>query len=1061
MLKEGLYECVVNQEMEEEINTLQPDYIAEKKTIDKAEASKVLSAYLADIIEKSLNRLAEKRGGNSSDPISNQVDLVNKIVELVTEETKDPTIRKSSVSGQAEQLLSIISQNDDVYACSKDAAPVRPRTSLSRSTLFTGGKKELPLFEELKKEIETSDEIDMIVSFLMWTGVRLILPELRKFTSRGGRLRIISTTYMSATNVKAVVELSKLPNTEIKIDYDTQDSRLHAKTYAFYRNTGFHTAYIGSSNLSKAAVSYGLEWNLKITQQDQPETMEKIRMTFDTYWASPVFELYEESKKEKLVEALEKEKKYLENHVNYTLDVYPYPFQSEILNKLQSERRKGHTRNLVVAATGTGKTCIAAFDYMNFMKENHGTEFPRLLFVAHREEILKQSITTFRSILHDSNFGELFVGSYTPSSTNHLFISIQTFNSQNFIARKSADYYDFIIIDEFHHAAAKSYQKLLEYFEPKILLGLTATPERMDGQDILQYFDYRVAAEIRLPEAVDKGLLCPFQYFGVSDSVDLRTLKWARGGYDRRELSNVYTFSGIVAKRRAELVLKNVYDYVTDISEVKGIGFCVSKEHAKFMADFFSEHGVPSDYLVSDSGDIVRDNIKNHLVNGEIRFVFVVDIYNEGVDIPEVNTVLFLRPTESLTVFLQQLGRGLRKYPGKECLTVLDFVGQANKHYNFEEKFNALQLNAEGSLLQKIKNGYYTLPKGCAIQLEKKAQEYILENIRQQVGNTNGMLTRLLDYADLDKPITLAGFLAYYHLDARALYRVNSFSRLCVLAGLKEEFSFTEEDREFEKKMRNAFVRFSYIDSLKLIDFWMNLLKDPSILENPIPGKITDAEERMIQMFHFTIWDKEYGKLGFPDPYECIRKVRSCPFLCRELMDLLSYRFDQINYIGVPVKLNYDCPLEVHCSYTRNQLLAAMDYMNPSSMQAGVMYFPEKKIDIALVTLNKSEKDYSETTMYKDYSLGKDLFHWQTQGATSEESQTGQRYIHHVENGTDFLLFVRESKTDSVSNQAAPYLFLGKARYVQHSGSKPMNIIWKLEVPIPEWIQKKTTDLVI
>ena len=1060
MLKEGLYECVVNQEIETEIDALNPDYIAEKKVIDRAEASRVLTAYVADIIEKGLDQLAEKKE-KSTDPLSSQVDLVNKIVELVTSETKDSSFKSSSIPNQSEQLLSVVNQNDEDFVFTKNGLSVRPKTSLSRSTLFTGGKKELPLFEELKKEIETSDQIDMVVSFLMWTGVRLILPELKKFTRRGGKLRVISTTYMSATNVKAVEEISKLPNTEIKINYDTKDSRLHAKTYAFYRNTGFHTAYIGSSNLSKAAISSGLEWNLKITQQDQPDTIEKIRATFESYWFSSEFESYDESKKEKLVDALQKEKNYIENHVDYTLDVYPYPFQAEILNKLQSERQKGYTKNLIVAATGTGKTCIAAFDYMNYLKQNHTSQPPTLLFVAHREEILKQSLNTFRAILHDPNFGELYVGNYVPTSTRQLFLSIQTLNSQNFTAGKSRDYYDFIIVDEFHHASAKSYQKLLEHFQPAILLGLTATPERMDGQDILKYFDYRVAAEIRLPEAVDKGLLCPFQYFGVSDSVDLSNLKWAKGGYDKRELSNVYTFSGIVANRRAELILKNVYTYVTDLQEVKGIGFCVSKEHARFMSEFFNSKGVPSEYLTSDSADLIRDNIRNLLVNGEIRFIFVVDLYNEGVDIPEVNTVLFLRPTESLTVFLQQLGRGLRKCPGKECLTVLDFVGQANRHYNFEEKFNALQLNPEGGLAQKIKNGFYTLPKGCAIQLERKAQEYILENIRQQIGNTNGFVARLLEYADLGKPVTLAGFLEYFHMDIRALYRVNSFSRLCVIAKLKGEFSFSKEEKDFEERMGKAFARFSYVDSLTLVRFWKNLLTDPDLLEGTLFGRFNEAEERMIQMLHFTIWDKEYTKLGFPDQYECIRRIRASSVLCEELVALLSYRFDQINYLGIPVTIGYDCPLEIHCSYTRNQLLAAMDYKNPSSMQSGVLYLPDKKTDLALVTLNKSEKEYSVTTMYKDYSIGKDLFHWQTQGATTPESETGQRYIHHMENGTFFLLFVRERKTDPVSNQAAPYLFLGKARYVQHSGSKPMNIIWKLETPIPEWLQKKTTDLVV
>jgi superfamily II DNA or RNA helicase len=231
----------------------------------------------------------------------------------------------------------------------------------------------------------------------------------------------------------------------------------------------------------------------------------------------------------------------------------------------------------------------------------------------------------------------------------------------------------YIVVDEFHHAAAPSYRKLLEYYEPKILLGLTATPERMDGKSILSYFGDRIAAEIRLPEAIDRKLLCPFQYFGITDTVDLSTLHWTKGGYDKGELSNIYTFSGMAANKRADLVITSILKYVTDINNVKGLGFCVSVEHAEFMARYFNEHDIPSIHLTGKSSDEERKQAKNQLVSGKVRFIFVVDIYNEGVDIPEVNTVLFLRPTESLTVFLQQLGRGLRLSENKDCLTVLDF----------------------------------------------------------------------------------------------------------------------------------------------------------------------------------------------------------------------------------------------------------------------------------------------------------------------------------------------------------------------------------------------------
>ena len=433
----------------------------------------------------------------------------------------------------------------------------------------------------------------------------------------------------------------------------------------------------------------------------------------------------------------------------------------------------------------------------------------RLLFVAHREEILKQSLYTFRAVLKGANFEELFVGGYKPESIDHLFLSIQTFNSQDFTSKTAPDFYDYIVVDEFHHAAAPTYQKLLQHYRPKILLGLTATPERMDGKSILLYFGDRIAAEIRLPEAIDRKLLCPFQYFGVTDTVDLDSLRWTQGGYDKSELERVYAFSGAVAQRRAELAAASVMKYVTDIDEVKGLGFCVSVEHANFMAEQFNRRGIPSISLTGKSSDEERNAAKHRLVSGEVRFIFVVDIYNEGVDIPEVNTVLFLRPTESLTVFLQQLGRGLRLAEDKECLTVLDFIGQANKRYNFEDKFAALLSNTTRSVSREIREGFVSAPKGCYIQLEKKAAKYILDNIRASYGNTAGLMLRIGSFAeDSGLELTLGNFLRYLHLDSRSIYKYASFSRLCVRAGVREDFR-----EPLEELSTKAFAKFAVVDS--------------------------------------------------------------------------------------------------------------------------------------------------------------------------------------------------------------------------------------------------------
>lgn len=656
--------------------------------------------------------------------------------------------------------------------------------------------------------------------------------------------------------------------------------------------------------------------------------------------------------------------------------------------------------------------------------------------------------------MKDANFGELFVGNYKPERIDHLFVSIQTFNSQDFTAKTASDFYDYIVVDEFHHAAAPTYQKLLSYYNPKILLGLTATPERMDKKSVLPYFYHRIAAEIRLPEAIDRKLLCPFQYFGVTDTVDLSRLKWSAGGYDKGELSNLYTLSGTVANRRADLVVNSLLRYVTDIDEVKGLGFCVSIEHAEFMCSYFNQRGIPSIFLTSKSTDEERTTAKSKLVSGEVRFIFVVDIYNEGVDIPEVNTVLFLRPTESLTIFLQQLGRGLRLAEGKDCLTVLDFIGQANKRYRFEDKFAALLSNTSRSVTREIKDGFVSAPKGCYIQLEKKAARYVLDNIRASYGNTAGLVSRVVSFTeDSGLELTLANFLDYYHLDPRAIYKFSSFSRLCARADVIEDFSEPMEDL-----LTKAFARLAVIDSRRWIRFLLELLPR---LDNVDFAALGEREQRMLQMFYVTVWGKAAEDWAADEVLDNLYALSDSPILLGELLSLLRYRYEQIDFIDEPVELGFDCPLDLHCTYTRDQLLVAMDFLKPATVREGVKWLPEKQLDVFFVTLNKADKDYSPTTMYKDYSINENLFHWQSQSTTAADSPTGQRYIHHRERGSKVLLFVREFKTDRIDGGSEAYTFLGTANYVKHEGSRPINITWKLDRPIPAKLLKKTNKLIV
>ncbi|MBS4539012.1 DUF3427 domain-containing protein [Clostridium sp. D2Q-11] len=1048
MLKEGIYEDIINNKIKCELDNIGLDiYDVEKEELDVEEARKILSSYISNVTRRALKYV---RDNNSDDKeaLLNQIKTCNHIISILSENIESEEFEALKIMDEGEILTSIYSKINNARSINKNKV-VRPITPISQSSLFTGSHYEPNMLGELKREIASCDSIDMLVSFVKWSGIRCIIEELRDFTDTNGKLRVITTSYMQATDYKAILELSKLKNTEVKISYDINRTRLHAKAYMFKRETGFTTAYIGSSNLSNAALTSGLEWNIKVTEKDSFDIIKKFQATFESYWNDDEFVYFDGDVEEdniKLKRALKKDEK--ENDISFNFDIQPYHYQKEILENLQVEREIfDRTRNLLVAATGVGKTVISAFDYKRFIINNGKSK--KLLFVAHREEILKQSRDTFRAILKDFNFGDLLVGGYIPDAIDHLFISIQSFNSVKLYESTTKDYYDFIIIDEFHHAAADSYQKLLSHYKPKILLGLTATPERMDGKDILQYFDDTIASEMRLTEAIDRKLLSPFQYFCVSDTEDLSKLKWSRGGYNIKELENVYTSSKI----RSNQIIKSIDKYITDIEDVKGLVFCVSIDHAKYMADFFNKSNIPSIALYGGSKKELRNEAKNKLVSGEVKFIFVVDLYNEGVDIPEVNTVLFLRPTESLTVFLQQLGRGLRLSEGKECLTVLDFVGQAHKNYNFEEKFRALVGRTKHSVRHYVENGFLNLPKGCFIQLEKQAKKYILRNIKESTNNRKNLMNKMKYFSgDSKLDLTLENFLKFHKLSLYDFYGKNgdrTFNRMLVEAGLKKDFH-CEYEEVITRRLNNLF----HINSVKFLKFLIRYIEDK---------KVNNEEEVfMLSMFYYSFYTNHPAKEGLSSIEGGINKILKNSEMKEEILSIIKYNYNHIHTMEIDNNFDFSCPLGIHSSYTTSQVLASLGYFNEEkspSFREGVKHFKDKKLDIFFITLNKSKKDFSPSTLYEDYAIDEKLFHWQTQSKVKEDSNTAQRYINHKKTENKIALFVREYKKEN--GYTAPFIFLGFAEYISHSGNKPMSFIWELEEEMPPMFVSKANKNIL
>jgi len=1041
----GLYEQLINKLVLSKIKELDTNkFIVNESVIDKQEAARILARYLSEKIQFAFGIFS------GEDSIDKQIELSNKIIFLLRNELDNQTFDEDIISTEAKILNAVFSKVDARFSdFEKYLKQITPYTRLSQSELFTGNNAGISLESEIKKEILSSDRVNFLVSFIKWTGIRIFEKELIEFTERGGQLKVITTSYMGATDLKAIEYLSSLKNTEIKVSYNTDNERLHAKAYLFFRNTGFHTGYIGSSNLSRSALTNGLEWNIKVTTKEVGQIIDKFQKTFDTYWQDKEFETFELlHHSEKLKLALKKEKAGVKNDYTSYFDLKPFPFQEEILEKLETERVvHKRLKNLLVAATGTGKTVVSAFDFKNFKKSKPNA---KLLFIAHRKEILQQALLTFQGILRDNNFGELWVDGLEPERYDCVFASIQTLNNRLNSLHLSESYYDFIIIDEVHHISASSYRPVLNYFKPKILLGLTATPERMDGEDILKDFSNCIAAEIRLPEALNRKLLCPFQYFGISDSVDLTNVEWKNGKYLPSQLSRVYTQND----HRVGEIISCLNKYLKDINDVKALCFCVTQEHAQFMAEKFSLAGLRANYLVSSRNEL-REGLRKDLQKGTINYLFVVDIFNEGIDIPEIDTVLFLRPTESLTVFLQQLGRGLRLADNKDCLTVLDFVGNARPEYDFEGKFRSLVGKTNSSVLKEIEDDFPHLPLGCSVVLEKKAKEIILTNIKNATSlNTNQLLTKIRNYKhQTTLPLTLKNFLAFYNMPIQSIYKKYNWKRLCVMAEQINDYPITNEKeifRAISKKWFSckSYSYFQFILSLAKINFDINI------------KTLNEEEKVMCLMLHYDVWQTEGG---FPSLEDSIRQIGKNGILKSEIVEVIEILIDGIDYMEKEIQLPYVQPLQIHSRYTRDQILVAFKmstFEKASSNRIGVGVAENKNIntEVLFIDLIKSQKDYSPSTLYDDYAISDTLFHWQTQNAASPEKGKGLSYINHKSNDKIILLFVRERNEDEFKNTMG-YVFLGRATLLEYYGSKPMSIKWQLNEPIPPYLWKVSAKM--
>lgn len=1005
-LPAGLYESLITTELEQAL-----DGRGERSGVDPADQPHVLARHIYDLTARALSGVKDPRA---------RIELANRIIETVGAASEN-------VAEPVEQL----------FRLGLAAAPgrhrhedVRPRTPLSDAALLTNARDEPSLGAELRAELDTSDEVDLLCAFVKWYGLRVLEPQLSRLRDRGAPLRVITTTYVGATERLALERLISDFGAEVKIQYDTARTRLHAKAWLFRRNTGFDTAYVGSSNLSSSALLEGVEWNVRLSRVGTPSLLDKFRATFDTYWNDATFETYDPARdRDRLDDALaEASGRRTHDRVTISLsglEVRPFPHQQEMLDSIDAERREhDRHRNLVVAATGTGKTVVAALDYRRLSSATDGAR-PRLLFVAHRREILTQSLRTYREVLNDPNFGELYVDGSRPERWHHVFASIQSLSGYG-ISNLPADAFDVVVIDEFHHAQATTYRRILDHLQPRELLGLTATPERADGMDVRTFFDDRTAAELRLWDALGADLLCPFHYFVVADGTDLTRVSWKGRRYDERELSSVFTGN----EARARIVLTQLKDKVPNTGDMRALGFCVSVAHAEYMAEVFRAAGVPAVAVSGETPRLERERGLDALRARQVNVLFAADLFNEGLDLPEVDTVLFLRPTESATIFLQQLGRGLRRAPDKPVLTVLDFVGFHRKEFRFDNKFRALTGRTRSGLVRDLERGFPFLPSGCQILMDEQAQAIVLDNIKSQLSRRfSDIAAELRQYGEHD----LRSFLRESDLELADILRNNhSWTELRRSAGLP-----TPDGGAHESRLLRRVRALAHVDDHHRATAYLDVLRRLPDIET-----LTPTERKLARMLGTSIW---YD--ARPDEIEeRLASLAHEPAFRSEASQVIDVSFDQAHHVTHDFRLgNHDPGLRVHARYQREEILAALDFpRSANSFREGVWYSPDHNVDAFFVTLKKSEADYSPTTMYRDFPISPTLFHWESQSTTSVTSKTGKRYL---DGSSTVLIFARLDHQSSLGT--APYLFLGRAKYREHSGDRPIAVTWELERPMP------------
>lgn len=1039
-LPDGLYDLLLTEGLARSLAAIDPSR-AEVSVLKGGAAE-----FLTDVITRQLSTILDDVSGDEADKAKRQLELVNELLVMLRQRLTGSGTDETSVVDLVAPPLRVLRavQRDQQF-------PASPEIGLAVPWLFTAGKGSPSLLQEIRRELASSDQVDILVSFITVSGVRKLQDVLQQITAKGAqqlgqeqpktRLRILTTTYTGATEARALDELARLPGCEVRVSLDGRRTRLHAKAWLFQRKTGFGSAYVGSANLSGAALTGGLEWTVKLTQRAQEALFARAVAHFETLWADSEFQRYDPDNvehRQALAAALGRESFGGEPAATISFfDLQPKTYQQEMLEQLTTERAHGRTRNLLVAATGTGKTVVAAFDYRNTCRIEGGR--PRLLFVAHREEILRQAMRTYREVLRDPEFGDLLTGSHQPERWDYLFATIDSVTSRDLVATVGASHWHTVVVDECHRLAADRFDTFARAVRPSVLLGLTATPERSDGQPIAQYFDSRPdgspAVELRLWHALDLQLLAPFEYYACDDATDFSEVPWDRPG-EREAVDNLVTGNDV----RAKLVINEWRRLASDAKQSRAIVFCVSVAHAEFMTDWLNRAGLPAACVVGTTAPEERRRAPQSLLSGELCALVTVDLYNEGIDLPMVDTLLLLRPTQSPVLFQQQIGRGLRLAPGKESCLVLDFVGQHRTEFRFDRLLSSLTGLSRRELVDGVENGFGSLPPGCHIHLQRQTREQVLQGLRSLTSqNWRRLKTELQTYAAMRgrSSIQLADFLHDQALELEDIYRAGTGQGRSGWTSLKRDAGLiVAEPGPEEDYFSRRFGDLLHVDDPRRLDVMA------AVGSRQGYSPTLNAEDALgVQMLAYQI-DGRHDQAAGHEAFQ--ERVARHPAIAAELVELSALLQARSTLGAHPVPGLEDTPLCLHAGYGAREILTAVGWLTASRrvpFQAGTLSLLSRKTELLFVTLDKSDR-YHDRIAYHDYAISAERFHWQSQNSAGPDTPGGRRYIESSTNGWQFQLFVRPRRGDA-------YRACGPLTLESAAGDRPMSIVWQLQTPLP------------